>query len=74
MVALFCVETPRPEAAPGVDSDEVAWEIEKVCMRSKGSLYSVMRKEGCRKRWQKFANGFGPRRSRFVVFYFGCRL
>ncbi len=34
VVALFCVETPRPEAAPGVDSDEVAWEIEKVCMSS----------------------------------------
>ena len=28
LVALFCVEAAKPEA--GVDSDEVAWEIEKV--------------------------------------------
>jgi hypothetical protein len=29
LVALFCVEAVKPEAAL-VDSDEVAWEIEKV--------------------------------------------
>ena len=30
VVALFCVEAARADAALQVDSDEVAWEIEKV--------------------------------------------
>ena len=33
LVALFCVEAGRPDSALPVDSDEVAWEIEKVIYR-----------------------------------------
>jgi hypothetical protein len=36
LVALFCVEAARPEA--GYDSDEVAWEIEKVSLLRRYSI------------------------------------